>query len=125
MKLKSKHGKSSIDDLENYKNQGTIIRSKEMIIINQEISNKYFYKKRTTKRSKKTNQTTECQKFYQTLHKKQKNCECTQNELLNNIPKLVQTGQNRQLTKSINKNELQQAINQWKMKSHQELVEFL
>ena len=125
MKLKSKHGKSSIDNLENYKNQGTIIRSKEMIIINQEIPNKYFHQKEQQKEAKKTNETTECQKFYQTFHKKQKNCECTQNELLNNIPKLVQTGQNRQLTKPINKNELQQAINQWKMKSHQELVEFL
>ena len=55
----------------------------------------------------------ECQKFYQT-YKKQKNCEATQNELLNNIPKLVQTDQNRQLIKPINKNELQRAINQMK-----------
>lgn len=53
MKLKSKHGKSSIDDLEKYKNQGTIIRSKEMIIINQEIPNKYFYKKEQQKEAKK------------------------------------------------------------------------
>ena len=53
MKLKSKHGKSSIDNLENYKNQGTIIRSKEMIIINQEIPNKYFYQEEQQKEAKK------------------------------------------------------------------------
>ena len=52
MKLKSKHGKSSIDDLENYTNQGTIIRSKEMIIINQEIPNKYFNQKEQQKEAK-------------------------------------------------------------------------
>ena len=47
----------------------------------------------------------ECQNFYQTLYKKEKKCEATQNELPNNIPKLVQTDQNRQLTKPINRNE--------------------
>ena len=114
---------------ENYKNQGTIIGIKEMIIINEEIPNKYFYQKEQQKQAKKqikqlqydqnkmpkTNLEIlkECQKFYQT-YKKQKNCEATQNELLNNIPKLVQTDQNRQLTKPINKNELQRAINQMK-----------
>ena len=39
MKLKLKHGKSSIDDLENYKNQ--------------EIPNKYFYQKEQQKEAKK------------------------------------------------------------------------
>ena len=110
-----------------------------MIIINEEIPNKYFYQKEQQKQAKKqikqlqydqnkmpkTNLEIlkECQKFYQT-YKKQKNCEATQNELLNNIPKLLETDQNRQLTKPINKNELQRAINQMKMKNHQELMEF-
>ena len=79
---------------ENYKNQGTIIGIKEMIIINEEIPNKYFYQKEQQKQAKKqikqlqydqnkmpkTNLEIlkECQKFYQT-YKKQKNCEATQN----------------------------------------------
>ena len=44
--------------------------------------------------------------------KKQKNCNLTQQELLENIPKLVTTNQNDQLTKPIQKNELKQAIEQ-------------
>lgn len=32
-----------LEDIENYKIQGSIIRSKEKIIINQEIPNKFFY----------------------------------------------------------------------------------
>ena len=110
-----------IDVIENYKNRGTIIRSKEMAIINEEIPKKYLYQKEQQKQEKKqikplqddqnkmlkTNLEIlkERQNFYQTLCKKQKNCEATQNELLNNIPKLVQADQNRQLTKSITKNE--------------------
>ena len=38
---------------ENYKNQGTIIGIKEMIIINEEIPNKYFYQKEQQKQAKK------------------------------------------------------------------------
>ena len=65
-----------------------------MIIINEEIPNKYFYQKEQQKQAKKqikqlqydqnkmpkTNLEIlkECQKFYQT-YKKQKNCEATQN----------------------------------------------
>ena len=56
----------------------------------------------------------QCQKFYQTLYKKQNNSQVSQ-ELLKNIPKLVKTDQNKQLIKSIDKKELQQAINQIKI----------
>ena len=107
--------------------QGTIIKSKERSIINEEIPNKYFYlreqQKQTIKHIKqlqnekneivKTNSEIfkECTSFYQTIHTKQSNCEETQNELLNNIPKLLQTEQNEKLTNYINKNELKQAIN--------------
>ena len=55
-KTKIETCQSSIDDIENYKNHGTIIRSKEMI--NEEIPNKYFYQKEQQKKSKRINQTT-------------------------------------------------------------------
>ena len=100
----------------------TIIRSKEMSIINEEIPNKYFHLRGQQKQAKKTNKTTskwkkrntktnleilkECQQFYQHLYNKQQNCEKTQNELLYNIPKLVEIGQNKQLTNPINKSKL-------------------
>ena len=45
---------ASIDNIENYKMQGTIIRSKEMSIINEETPNKYFYLKEQQKQAKKT-----------------------------------------------------------------------
>ena len=106
---------NSIDDIENYKKQGTVIRSKEMAIINEETPNKFFYQKEQHKQTKKqikqlqddqnkmlkTNLeiSKECQKFYQTLYEKQNNCEVSQEQLLKNIPKLVKTDQNKQLAK--------------------------
>ena len=54
----------------------------------------------------------ECSKFYQNLYSKQQNCKETQNEILNNLPNLMKNELNEQLTKSINKNELKQAIYQ-------------
>ena len=73
-----------LEDIENYRIQGTIIRSKEKQIINQEKPNKYFYQQEKQKQLKKQiNQTTtnsnktlqtnlqilkECKTFYQNLY---------------------------------------------------------
>ena len=107
--------------------QGTIIRSKEQSIINEEIPNKYFYLREQQKQTKKhikqlqnellnsnSEILKECTSFYQTIYTKQANCEETQIELLNKITKKVQTIQNEKLTSYINKNELKQAINEMK-----------
>ena len=42
-----------LEDIENYKIQGCIIKSKEKIIINQEKPNTFFYKHETQKQIKK------------------------------------------------------------------------
>ena len=42
-----------IEDIENYKIQSTIIRSKEQFIINQEKPNEYFYQQEKQKQLKK------------------------------------------------------------------------
>ena len=52
----------------------------------------------------------ECSLFYQTLYSQQQNCEEAQNEILNNLSNLMKNEQNEQLTKLINKNELNEAI---------------
>ena len=107
---------------------GSVIRSKEKLIVNEEIPNKFFHlaeKENQTKKqikilkneqnkTLKTNHDIleECHKYYQNSYKKQNNCNLTQQELLQNIPKLVTTNQNDQLTKTIQKNELKQAIEQ-------------
>ena len=76
--------------------QGTIIRSKEQSIINEEIPNKYFYLREQQKQTKKhikqlQNENSEilkeCTSFYQTIYTKQANCEETQIELPNKITK--------------------------------------
>ena len=118
----------SIDNIEHYKAQGTIIRSKERLIINEEKPTKYFYQQEKQKQAKKhikelqneKNKTLktnleilkECKNFYQKLYNKQKNCSETQKELLTNIPKLVQNNQNEKLIIPISKNELKEAIDQ-------------
>ena len=43
---------NQINDIENHKTQGTIIRSKEITIINEEIPNKYFYLQEQQKHKK-------------------------------------------------------------------------
>ena len=129
-KSKIQNWQKKIDGIEIYKKQGTIIRSKETQIVNEEIPNKFFFQQEQQKQSKKQitqfqnnkkeNLTTnskilkECQIFYQTLYEKQNNCKITQKELPKNIQKKVTTDQNDQLTKKIHKKELQQAINQMK-----------
>ena len=42
-KINIENWKNQVNDIENYKTQGTITGSKEMTIINQETPNKYFY----------------------------------------------------------------------------------
>ena len=107
---------------------GSVIRSKEKLIVNEEIPNKFFYQTEKVKQTKKQiitlqneqNKTLtnsheilkECHNYYQQLYKKQNNCKLTQQQLLMNIPKLVTKNQNEQLTKAIQKNELKQAIEQ-------------
>ena len=44
---------TSTDNTENYKMHGTIIRSKEMLIINEETPNKFFYLREQQKQAKK------------------------------------------------------------------------
>ena len=84
---------NKIDDTENYKKQGTIIRSKEIKIVNEEIPNKFFFQQEQQKQSKKqitqlqnnrnktlstnTDILQECQNFYQKLYEKQNNCKIT------------------------------------------------
>ena len=120
---------NQINDIENYKTQGTIIRSKEMTIINEERPNKYFYLKEQQKQAKKhikqlqnekkneilttnTEILKECSQFYKNLYSKQKNCIETQNEILTNLLNLMKNELNEQLTKRLNKNEIKQAIYQ-------------
>ena len=45
---------NQLKDIENYKKQGTVFRSKEKIIIEQEQANKYFFDEEKTKLKKKT-----------------------------------------------------------------------
>ena len=117
---------NQINDIENYKTQGTIIRSKEITIINEKTPNKYFYLQEQQKQIKKhikqlqnekneiikTNSEIlkECRIFYQKLFTKQENCVETQNEILNKLPTSMKNEQNEYLTKQINKNELKQAM---------------
>ena len=107
---------------------GSVIRSKEKLIVNKEIPNKMLYQTEKINQTKKQiitlqneqNKTLtnnheilkECHNYYQQLYKKQNNCKLTQQQLLTNIPKLVATNQNKQLTKPIQKSELKQAIEQ-------------
>ena len=51
--IKIEKWQTSIDNIENYKMHGTIIRSKEMLIINEETPNKFFYLREQQKLAKK------------------------------------------------------------------------
>ena len=91
-----------LDDIENHRIQGTIIRTKIKLIINQEKSSKYFYQQEKQKQLKKQIKllTTdsnkilqtglqilkECKKFYQNIYRTFQTCKKTQNQLLQNIP---------------------------------------
>ena len=85
----------NLEEIENYKKQGTTIRSKENIILNEEKPTKYFFIQEKTKAYKKhitciqneqgelltTNSNTlkECKNYFQTLYTKHNTCEKTQN----------------------------------------------
>ena len=102
-KSKIQNWQKKIDGIEIYKKQGTIIRSKETQIVNEEIPNKFFFQQEQQKQSekqrtqlknnKKENLTRNSkllkgyQQFYQTLYEKQNNCQIMQKELLKNIQK--------------------------------------
>ena len=43
-----------LNEIENYKTEGTIIRSKEKVILNEEKPTKYFYTQEKQKQTKKT-----------------------------------------------------------------------
>ena len=45
---------NQLEDIQNYKKQGTIIRSKEKLILEQEQPNKYFFEQEKSKQKKKT-----------------------------------------------------------------------
>ena len=94
---KIQNWQNQIDDIENYQKMGTVIRSKEKLIVNEEIPNKFFYQTEKVKQTKKQiitlqneqNKTLtnnheilkECHNYYQQLYKKQNNCKLTQQQL--------------------------------------------
>ena len=110
---------NQINDIENYKTHGTIIRSKDMTMINKEPPKKYFYLQEQHNQAKKhikqlqnekneiikTNSEIlkECSQFYQNLYSKQQNSKETQNEILIILPNLMKNDLNEQLTKTVNR----------------------
>ena len=50
---KIQNWQNSIDNIENYKTMGSVIRSKEKLIVNEEISNKFFYQTQKENQTKK------------------------------------------------------------------------
>ena len=116
-----------LEDIENYKIQGSIIRSKEKIIINQEKPNKYFFqiekqkqtKKHITKLKDEQNSyetsfqiLNHCKNYYQQLYTKITTDTEIQNQFLEAIDTKVTEEQNSQLTKILTKKEIKEAIDQ-------------
>ena len=101
--------------------QWIIIRSKKQSIINEEISNKYFYlckQQKETKKHIKQLQNDKNEKFLgmhiflsNNIHQTSK-LRGNKNQLLTKILNKLQTQQNEKIRSYINKNELKQAINQ-------------
>ena len=115
-----------LEDIENYKIQGSIIRSKEKIT-NQEQPNKFFYQlekqKQTKKHIKKLKDNQEnyetnfqilkhCKNYYQKLYTKHKTDTETQRSLSKTIDKKVTEKHNIQLTKRLTKTEIKEVIHQ-------------
>ena len=106
-----------LNDIENFKINGTIIRSNEKIILNEEKPTKFFYAQEKQKQIKKTIQKLidkeenilqnnedilkECKNFYENLYKKSKTCLTTQNLLLEKLDPKLSTEQNQRLIKPI------------------------
>ena len=115
-----------LNDIENYKTEGTIIRSKEKVILNEEKPTKYFHAQEKQKQKKKNITTlideqgntlqknteilNECENFYQKLYTNHKTCSDTQKQLLQQIKPKITELQNQKLTKQIQITEIQQAL---------------
>ena len=114
-----------MQDIDNYKIHGTIIRSKEKIILNEEKPTKYFFIQEKQKKIKKhikslqnqhgkilttNSEILECKNYFQNLYTKQKTCEKTQNLLLKYISHKITNEQNNKLTKQIEITEIKEAI---------------
>ena len=50
---KIQNWQNQIDDIENYQKMGSVIRSKEKLIVNEEIPNKFFYQTEKRNQTKK------------------------------------------------------------------------
>ena len=70
---KLKNTKQNLEEIENYKTQGTIIRPKKKITLNQEKTTKHFFIQEKQK---------ECNNYFQKIYTKQNTCKTTQNVLL-------------------------------------------
>ena len=115
-----------VQDLETYKTQGTIIRSKEQIILNEEKPTKYFFLQENQKQNKKhikiiineqretlqenSEILKECKTHFQKIYKKQETCEKTQDKLLQNITKNITENQNTNFSGEIQISEIKEAI---------------
>ena len=116
----------TVQDIETYKTQGTTIRSKEQIILNEEKPTKYFFLQENQKQNKKHTKIIineqgetfqenseilkECKNYFQKIYKKQETCEKTQDKLLQNIRKNITENQNTNLSGKIQIPEIKEAI---------------
>ena len=66
--------------------------------------------KKITYYKKNTDILNECKKFYQKLYNKQKTCQTTQKQLLQNINSKISNNQNQTRTKEIETSEIKLAI---------------
>ena len=115
-----------LEETENYKKQGTVIRSKEKIILNEEKSTKYFFLQEKQKQKKKqitlleneqgksitktSDILKECTNYYQKLYTKPKTCEIAQKKLLKTITHKTTNKKDEKLTKKEEINEIREAI---------------
>ena len=115
-----------LDNIENYKSQGTIIRSKQQTILNEEKPSKFFFLQEKQKQNKKhiklllneqgkllkeqNEILQECQNYFQVLYKNQETCETTQNQLLENITNKISDNQNSLLSQKMYITEIKEAI---------------
>ena len=116
----------TVQNIETYKTQGTIIRSKEQIILKEENPTKYFFLQKNQKQNKKhikiiineqgetfqekSKILKECKNYFQKIYKKQETCEKTQDKLLQNIRKNITENQNTNLSRKIQIPEIKKAI---------------
>lgn len=120
---------NQLEDIQNFKDTGSIIRSREKLIIKQEKPNKYFFDHEKQKQKNKTikqlqdtkNNETEiitsdyeilkyCKIFFSNLHTKTQTNMQIQKELLTPIQPKINNKQNEKLTQEITLNELKTTI---------------